>query len=90
MRELGVDELPLVSGRYYAMDRDKRWALKKRTGDLFCRSTACRVRGGGSAGYAAGVTDEFIAPFCRQLSGRIHSLTAEDASFHSPADRARH
>lgn len=65
-----VHELPgvavaTVCGRYYAMDRDKRW---ERVG----RAYAALVRGEGApaadpiaaidASYAAGVTDEFVLP----------------------------
>ena len=55
-----------VSGRYYAMDRDKRWertkagydAMLDGIGDSTARSPLDAVR----RSYAAGVTDEFIKP----------------------------
>jgi len=55
-----------VSGRYYAMDRDKRWertkagydAMRDGIGDSTARSPLDAVR----RSYAAGVTDEFIKP----------------------------
>ncbi|MES2004575.1 MAG: 2,3-bisphosphoglycerate-independent phosphoglycerate mutase [Bacteroidota bacterium] len=60
-----VGKIASVSGRYYAMDRDKRWERVKLAYD-------CLVNGiGPKAGdalaaieqsYAAGVTDEFIKP----------------------------
>jgi 2,3-bisphosphoglycerate-independent phosphoglycerate mutase len=54
-----------VSGRYYAMDRDKRWRRTQRAFDVVTGSGGPCV---GSAldaieaSYAAGVTDEFIEP----------------------------
>lgn len=54
-----------VSGRYYAMDRDKRWERVE-------KAYACITQGQGvhfhgaveavEAAYAAGVTDEFVEP----------------------------
>jgi 2,3-bisphosphoglycerate-independent phosphoglycerate mutase len=65
MRRLGVGVVATVSGRYYAMDRDRRW-------DRTARAWAALVEGVGEtatdpqaavrAAYAAGVTDEFIVP----------------------------
>ncbi|MBV8071734.1 MAG: phosphoglycerate mutase (2,3-diphosphoglycerate-independent), partial [Acidobacteriaceae bacterium] len=65
MRELGVGRIASVSGRYYAMDRDKRWERVERAfgamvlGNGFkAQSAAEAVRGS----YEHGVTDEFIEP----------------------------
>jgi 2,3-bisphosphoglycerate-independent phosphoglycerate mutase len=65
MREIGVGNIASVSGRYYAMDRDKRWdrierafgALVLGNGAKF-QSAAAAVR----ASYEKGITDEFIEP----------------------------
>jgi 2,3-bisphosphoglycerate-independent phosphoglycerate mutase len=61
----GTGKIATVSGRYYAMDRDKRWERVKLAYDTL-------VNGNGGTGktalqiveesYAAGVTDEFIKP----------------------------
>lgn len=58
-------KIATVSGRYYAMDRDKRWERVKLAYD-------CLVKGDGQKAtdaiaaieqsYAAGITDEFIKP----------------------------
>ena len=64
--ELGVGCIATVSGRYYAMDRDKRWDRLERAysaivygqGELYPSATA-----GIQASYDRGVTDEFIEPF---------------------------
>lgn len=64
--ELGVGCIATVSGRYYAMDRDKRWERLE-------RAYAAMVYGQGALrpnvvqaiqeSYENGVTDEFIEPF---------------------------
>ena len=64
--ELGVGCIATVSGRYYAMDRDKRWDRLERAysaivygqGELYPSATA-----GIQASYDKGVTDKFIEPF---------------------------
>ena len=54
-----------VCGRYFAMDRDKRWERVKRAYDLLTLG-AGRTAGSAisaiEASYAIGVTDEFIEP----------------------------
>lgn len=52
-------------GRYYAMDRDKRWERVKLAYDLLVNGEGAPTTDFGeslSASYAAGTTDEFIAP----------------------------
>ncbi len=66
MDELGIGCIATVSGRYYAMDRDKRWERLE-------RAYAAMVYGQGAlcpdavksiqTSYDNGVTDEFIEPF---------------------------
>jgi 2,3-bisphosphoglycerate-independent phosphoglycerate mutase len=54
-----------VVGRYYAMDRDQRWERVKKAHDLLVHGTGQPVndvRDALRASYAAGITDEFIAP----------------------------
>jgi len=54
-----------VIGRYYAMDRDKRWERVKEAYDLLVKgigTPATSATEAVSASYAAGVTDEFIKP----------------------------
>lgn len=63
--EFGVGKIGTVSGRYYAMDRDKRW-------ERIDRAFGAMVMGNGvktvdplaaiERSYEAGVTDEFIEP----------------------------
>jgi len=54
-----------VIGRYYAMDRDKRWERVKRAYDLLVHGTGkptTDVVSALKASYAAGITDEFVEP----------------------------
>jgi len=87
---LGLGRIATVSGRYYAMDRDKRWDRVKQAYDLM---TSDGEPVGISAeqllqnSYAEGVTDEFIIP-TRIAPG---SVTAGDGVifFNFRPDRAR-
>jgi 2,3-bisphosphoglycerate-independent phosphoglycerate mutase len=98
MREFGVGKMASVSGRYYAMDRDRRWEREE-------KAFAAMVEGRGDGGryaypvqgikdsYNRDVTDEFIVPFVC-IDDRCEPLAAicdEDVciSFNFRADRAR-
>ncbi|MBV6403868.1 MAG: 2,3-bisphosphoglycerate-independent phosphoglycerate mutase [Flavobacteriales bacterium] len=74
----GVKGLPVhlasVVGRYYAMDRDKRWERVKRAYDLLVHGTGTAVADATEAytrSYAEGITDEFIVP---------HVITGSDGA----------
>src|SRR5687767_11653551 len=41
MEAIGVGEIATVIGRYYAMDRDKRWERTQRAYDLLTKQSAC-------------------------------------------------
>jgi len=91
LAELPADRIATVAGRYYAMDRDKRWERTQRAFDAI-------VEGEGehaddpvaavTASYERGVTDEFIEPIV--LEGRPR-LGRDDAAifFNFRPDRAR-
>ncbi|MCC6839484.1 MAG: 2,3-bisphosphoglycerate-independent phosphoglycerate mutase [Flavobacteriales bacterium] len=54
-----------VCGRYYAMDRDKRWERIKKAYDLLVHGKGARAASAlqaVEASYAQGITDEFIEP----------------------------
>ena len=54
-----------VIGRYYAMDRDKRWERVQLAHDLFLDGKGSPAPSGEAAlasSYSAGITDEFIKP----------------------------
>ncbi len=62
-----VGQFVSMVGRYYAMDRDKRWERVKEAYDLLIegKGTATESMSASiAASYEAGVTDEFIRPVC--------------------------
>lgn len=92
MADLGVGELATASGRYYAMDRDKRWERVERAWQAMVHGEGKQVSDVLAAmrdSYANDVTDEFIEPMVVQnINGRIHE---EDGIifFNFRADRAK-
>lgn len=60
-----VGEIASVSGRYYAMDRDKRWERVKLAYDVLVNGTGQKATDAIAAvenSYANNITDEFIKP----------------------------
>jgi 2,3-bisphosphoglycerate-independent phosphoglycerate mutase len=98
MREYGVGKIASVSGRYYAMDRDKRWERERKAFDAMVNGKA---EGGAYAdpvarikeSYNNGVTDEFLIPFVvtDHMGKPIAQIRDEDVciNFNFRADRAR-
>ena len=66
MERAGTGRVSTVVGRYYAMDRDKRWDRTKLGFDAMVRATAPAMAQSAAAAvqssYEKGVTDEFIKP----------------------------
>lgn len=65
MSETGVGRIGTVSGRYYAMDRDRRWDRTRLAYDAMVNGlgpAAPSAVEAIEAAYAAGTTDEFIIP----------------------------
>ena len=65
MQQLGVGKIATVMGRYYAMDRDKRWDRVQRAYDAIVCGQAPYVEDAAQAvqeSYDKGVTDEFVEP----------------------------
>lgn len=63
--EIGVGRIVSIIGRYFAMDRDKRWQRTERAYRLLVDGTGQVVNDPAAAleaSYAAGVTDEFVEP----------------------------
>jgi 2,3-bisphosphoglycerate-independent phosphoglycerate mutase len=96
MRRYGVGKIATVCGRYYAMDRDKRW-------ERISRSYRAMVLGEGrhatsavtamKQSYEAGITDEFTEPVVittptGEPLTRVHDDDAV-VFFNFRADRAR-
>ena len=84
-----------VTGRYYAMDRDKRWERVKLAYDLLVSGTGEKVSSGLEAiekSYAQNITDEFIKPFVVVSNGKPLATIAEGdvvISFNFRTDRCR-
>jgi 2,3-bisphosphoglycerate-independent phosphoglycerate mutase len=98
MREYGVGKIASVSGRYYAMDRDKRWERVKKAFDAMVHAkgeggTFVDPVQGIKESYNKGVTDEFILPFvCTDKAGTpLATIDDEDACIciNFRADRVR-
>jgi 2,3-bisphosphoglycerate-independent phosphoglycerate mutase len=96
MARLGTGRVASVIGRYYAMDRDKRWERTKRAYDAIVLGVGARGDSAVAiieASYAAGVTDEFIEPsvVCDALGEPVATLRDDDSVifFNFRADRAR-
>lgn len=63
--EAGVGVVGTVVGRYWAMDRDKRWERTERAYRLLTEGEGAAYTDPAAyleAGYAAGTTDEFVEP----------------------------
>jgi 2,3-bisphosphoglycerate-independent phosphoglycerate mutase len=92
LAELPDERIATVSGRYYAMDRDKRWERTQLALDALTRGTepaAEHAVAAVQASYDAGVTDEFIVPVA--LTGRPRLDPELDSAifFNFRPDRAR-
>ncbi len=63
---LGVGRIASICGRYYAMDRDKRWDRVERAYDLLtlgrAEYAAPKAEAALEAAYQRGETDEFVKP----------------------------
>jgi 2,3-bisphosphoglycerate-independent phosphoglycerate mutase len=96
MRRIGIGRVATVSGRYYAMDRDKRWertdrakaAMLEGAGEKFTDPVAAMKRS-----YERGITDEFVEPVTIVDGHKVPvgSIRPEDACifFNYRADRGR-
>ena len=96
MRQIGAGKIASVSGRYYAMDRDKRW-------DRVERAFNAMVLGNGEQSddpvaamkrsYERGVTDEFVEPVTIVEANKrpVGLIRSDDACifFNYRADRGR-
>ncbi|HEY6398232.1 MAG TPA: 2,3-bisphosphoglycerate-independent phosphoglycerate mutase, partial [Solirubrobacteraceae bacterium] len=75
--DAGAGRVGSVVGRYFAMDRDRRWDRVQRAYDLLVHGRAeHRVEGGEAAAreaYERGETDEFITPVLVGAEARIRA-----------------
>ncbi len=100
MREYNCGKIATVNGRYYAMDRDRRW---ERIAKAYNAMVFADAEGGKQAdpvqgmkdSYNRGVTDEFVIPFVVEETGKsarpTQTIRDEDACicFNFRADRVR-
>ena len=92
LAELPQDRISTVMGRYYAMDRDRRWERTGAAVDAVVRGMgkhAQSVLEGVQASYDAGVTDEFIKPIVVDGRPRIDPARDSVIFFNFRPDRAR-
>jgi len=94
--EEGVGRIASIIGRYWAMDRDRRWDRTQRAFALLIEGkgeTFESPRAALESSYANGVTDEFVAPSMIGTPEEIVSSRIRPADsvvfFNFRADRAR-
>ena len=74
INEFGIGKICTISGRYYAMDRDKRWDRLKRCYDVIVNNTGNKCddyKKYITDSYEKGIADEFIEPVLIDESGKI-------------------
>ena len=96
MREYGVGRVASVVGRYYAMDRDKRWERTEQAYRLLRYGEGTARRDPVAAireSYGYGVTDEFVKPIVIVDESDKPVRTIQDGDsvifFNFRSDRAR-
>jgi 2,3-bisphosphoglycerate-independent phosphoglycerate mutase len=98
MREYNCGKIASVNGRYYAMDRDRRWEriAKAFSAMVYAEAEAGKYVDpvqGMKHSYNKGVTDEFVVPFvCVDGRGEPLATIRDDDScicFNFRADRVR-
>jgi 2,3-bisphosphoglycerate-independent phosphoglycerate mutase len=96
LKKNGVGRIATVSGRYYAMDRDKRWDRVKFAFDAIVRGVGEKAPDAVTAvraSYQAGITDEFIKPTVITTGDGEPEATIRDGDvvmfFNFRADRTR-
>ena len=91
-RELGVGKIATVMGRFYAMDRDKRWDRVEAAYDAMVYGEGAAINPVPVAAvknaYANGVTDEFVEPVICDPDGTISDHDSV-IFFNFRPDRAR-
>ena len=95
MAELGVGQVATVMGRFYAMDRDKRWDRVEKAYNVMTKSegkTAESATAGIQVSYDDGKADEFVEPFAVVKDGKPVAAIQDNDSvifFNFRPDRAR-
>lgn len=96
MQEKGIGKIATISGRYYAMDRDKRWERTKLCYDAMVKGEGKKTVDSIMAiekSYEQEVFDEFIEPIviCNQDNTPVAKIEKNDSVifFNFRPDRAR-
>ena len=92
LAELPVEKIATVAGRYYAMDRDKRWERTQLALDAIVAGKGAHDDDPIHAvqqSYDADVTDEFIVPVVIDGRPRLNPATDAAIFFNFRPDRAR-
>ncbi len=95
IKQVGLGEISTVTGRYYAMDRDKRWERVKQAYDAIVLGGGLEADSASQAvenSYARGEGDEFVKPTVIKRSGApIGVVSDKDAVifFNFRTDRTR-
>ena len=95
MDELGVGEIGVVSGRYYAMDRDNRWDRVELAYNALTKGEGVKGTDAAEAvqaSYDDGKTDEFVLPTVIEKDGKPVAVVSDKDSvvfFNFRPDRAR-
>ncbi len=92
--EMGAGRIGTVSGRYYAMDRDRRWERTRQAYDAIVHGIGARAAAATEAmsrAYAADITDEFIPPTVIDDGSGAATIRPGDSAifFNFRADRGR-
>lgn len=91
IKEIGAGQIATVSGRFYAMDRDKRWERVSKAYEAIAHADGVPAETAGEAvqnSYDNNVTDEFVVP---SVIGDYEGMFPEDSVifFNFRPDRAR-
>jgi 2,3-bisphosphoglycerate-independent phosphoglycerate mutase len=92
LAELQDERIATVAGRYYAMDRDRRWERTQQALDAILEGTdpaAEHATAAVQASYDAGVTDEFVVPVALLSRPRLDPERDAAIFFNFRPDRAR-
>jgi 2,3-bisphosphoglycerate-independent phosphoglycerate mutase len=96
LQKVNAGQIASISGRFYAMDRDKRWDRVQLAYDMLTQGKtefhAASAEEALQLAYERGETDEFVKPTCVQTAAeKFHSIQDGDAIIfmNFRADRAR-
>jgi len=95
IEEIGIGRIATLSGRYYAMDRDKRWERVQKAYDAITMGSGLKAASAGQAieeAYARGENDEFVQPVNIAPEGEAPATIGDGDAvifFNFRPDRAR-